>query len=192
MCAWLLASATCLAPRETSAREDPPEVLEVRRAFAACRESRKAPATVRLELIQVQKGDGNEWRWERPKTESARKDAYIQLSLFLTGRKVTAADLTRNSLSGDWTQKTDYCFRSDGTLAFVFADLKTFHGDVQVEDRLYFNPGGVKIRTLQYVYALYTGKRIEPEEGSFMAVPARIFLKASALIDEVGAANVFQ
>ena len=83
-----------------------------------------------------------------------------ELVLFRRGERIRAARLMRTSPSGDWVQYFDYCYRADGTLAFVIADLRTFLGDVRVVDRLYYGPDGRRLRKTRRIFDLKTKKQI--------------------------------
>ena len=83
-----------------------------------------------------------------------------ELVLFRRGERIRAARLMRTSPSGDWVQYFDYCYRADGTLAFVIADLRTFLGDVRVVDRLYYDAGGRRLRKTRRIFDLKTKKQI--------------------------------
>ena len=68
---------------------------------------------------------------------------------------VKAADFTP---SGAWARYTDHYFRSDGSLARVDSELRTFDGDYFIKQMLYFNEAGRRIRRVVNYYDLRTKK----------------------------------
>jgi hypothetical protein len=48
------------------------------------------------------------------------------------------------SPSGDWDDYVDYCFRSDGSLSAIDAELRTFYGNMIVNRSWLFDPDGRK------------------------------------------------
>jgi len=107
-------------------------------------------------------------------------------SLFLIGGKLFAADMVRNSPSGDWFQQLAYCYRDDGSLLSLTATLNTFHGQKKVVDKLRFDRSGARTSSEREVFDLQSGKPVQAEPGSFMEIEPRIYLKASDLAREVG------
>lgn len=74
------------------------------------------------------------------------------------GGKLAAANFTLFSASGDWTKYVNSYYRPDGTLAKVAVDYRTFHGDIILEQDLYFNTKGDRIKKVQRVLDLQTHK----------------------------------
>jgi hypothetical protein len=77
-------------------------------------------------------------------------------------------------------------------VAFVLSVLRTFQGNVQVEDRVYFNAAGQRIRTLRQVSDLKTNKPLKPGEASFMDRKPQLYLRADELVRVLGRENVFE
>lgn len=96
------------------------------------------------------------WVRRRPVKATVVED----LAVYRRGKRIRAAKLMRTSPSGDWAQYFDYCYRADGTLAFVLAELRTFLGDVRVVDRLYYGADGHRLRKTRRIFDLKTKKRI--------------------------------
>ena len=66
------------------------------------------------------------------------------------------AQFTYQNEFGDWVNYTNYCFRKDGTLFQLHAQLNSFHGDMTMIRDLSFNTQGGEIARHQYNYALGT------------------------------------
>lgn len=78
--------------------------------------------------------------------------------------KLIHSAFTLSSASGDWAQYVYHYFRTDGTLAKVKSELRTFYGDLIVLQTLHFDKKGRLLRkTIQYK-DLRTGKPTKPEK----------------------------
>ena len=183
----LLLSLAGHAPVQGAAPADA-AIAEVRRAYAQCREVQKqAPA---IELHQRRKGEPPVRTWQRqepPEDEQGGR----KMALFAFNGVVRSAIEEVDPISGDWQQTVEHCFRDDGSVAFVLSVLRTFQGNVQVEDRTYFNPGGERIRTLRQVSDLKTSKPLKPSEASFRDRKPQLYPNAEDLLTAVGRENVF-
>lgn len=83
--------------------------------------------------------------------------------------------------AGDWTQHAEYCFRRDGSLAFIFCRISTFYSDIGallVEKRLYFDQTGMRIRETKSLSDLNTGERLKDVEHTEPELPIDRFVKA--------------
>src|SRR6266513_947674 len=165
-----------------------PAIEEVRRAYAQCREIQKQAAAI--ELYQGRTGKPPVRRWQREQPPEAEQTGRT-MKLFTADSTVRMAIEGVDALSRDWGQRTEHCFRSDGSVAFVLAVLWTFHGNVQVEDRMYFNPRRENIRKLRRVFDLKTNKPIKPEGASFMEQKLQLFRSADELLRAIGPEIVF-
>jgi len=115
---------------------------EVRAAYAACRSFAARAAPIALERPY----DGV---WKRGSTLEHGEFA----SVWLEGRTVRVARLETSGEDNAITVR--YCFRRDGTLAFIHTSLGTFYADpgpVHVERRSYFDPRARRFRELEQVY----------------------------------------
>lgn len=102
--------------------------------------------------------------YEKPPRWVARRPAKAmvveELVIFRRDERIRAARLMRTSPSGDWAQYLNYCYRADGTLAYVLAELRSFLGDVRVVDRLYYGADGRRLRKTRRIFDLKTNKPI--------------------------------
>ena len=187
-----LVVALFVAALLSAARADAPgasmpvqAIDEVRRAYAQCREVQKQASAI--DLYQRRAGTPAVRTWQRePPPEAERTGRTMKLFTASGALRTAVEDVA--APSGDWRQTIEHCFRRDGSVAFVLTVLRTFHGDVQVEDRLYFNPGGERIRTLRNVSDLKTGKPVKPDEASFISPKLQVFRTADELLKAVGPA----
>ncbi len=107
-------------------------------------------------------------------------------TLFSSDDKLYAADLVRNSLSGDWFQQLGYCYRADGSLLVLTATINTFHGNKRVVDELRFDKAGASTSSERQVFDLQSGEPVPAEPGSFMEVEPPLYITAADLKKEVG------
>ena len=171
-------------------RGEPPAISEVKSAYARCQAVRELPTTKRVLLVLIRNQPKEQGHWEVP-SPGTEQTADEQMTVYVADEKVIAVDLYDAGLSGDWTQVVTHCFRTDGSLAFLLAVLRTFYGDVKVEDRFYFDHTGKQIRTLRSVFDLSTNKRVHPKKGDFMAHEPQIFHTTDEVLNAIGRGNVF-
>ncbi|HVG32030.1 MAG TPA: hypothetical protein VM911_03090 [Pyrinomonadaceae bacterium] len=123
-------------------------------------------------------------RWQEFKTKRAlqRAEVYSAATAWTgsTGEPVVVnIDLT--SPSGDWAQFNSYYYRSDGTLAKLRAEMRTFLGDVIIiRDRFYDSKSKLLQEKTRYL-DLQTRKPKKIKEGDFMDMPPEVYAKTSTL-----------
>lgn len=67
-------------------------------------------------------------------------------------RRIVLSNFTLFSPSGDWAKYVYHYFRSDGSLAKVTSELRTFYGDYIVIEDLYFDAKGRRLkRKIKYL-----------------------------------------
>jgi hypothetical protein len=143
---------------------------EVRLAYAACRDFASRTTTISLERPY-------EGVWKRGSTLERGEFA----SLWLEGRTIRVARLETGGEDNAITVR--YCFRRDGTLAFMHTTLGTFYADpgpVRVERRLYFDPNGRKFRETEQVYDT-NNKLVKRVYGGFALQFERVFLTSTKM-----------
>ena len=107
-------------------------------------------------------------KWQRFASEKALekfRDKTETYSIALSWRKdgkIVASNLTNFSPSGDWAMYIFHCFRTDGTLARVKSELRTFNGDYIITQTRYFNVNGKQINTTVKYQDLTTRKFKKP------------------------------
>lgn len=161
-------------------------LAEVRAVHVHCRMIRADAATRAQTFFEIvdDLASKKPSRWSL--TVPAGKAVYSEMKTYSSGGKVRSAVRNDTSPSGDWSKTHAYCFRTDGSLAFIHAVLRTFHGNARVEDRFYFAPGGRQFRKLRSVFDLKTGRMVNPGKAAFMDQEAKIYPDASTLLHAIG------
>jgi hypothetical protein len=122
--------------------------------------------------------------WKEFKTKRAlqRAEVYSAATAWTASTgEVVVVNIDLSSPSGDWAQYNNYYYRSDGTLAKLRAELRTFMGDVIIiRDRFYDSKGKLLQEKTRYL-DLQTRKPKKIKEGDFMDIPPEVYAKTSAL-----------
>ncbi len=143
---------------------------EVRAAYAACRDF-----SSRTKMMPLERPYDGVWR--RGSTLERGEFA----SLWLEGK--TMRVVTFQTGGEDNAITVRYCFRRDGTLAFMHTTLGTFYADpgpVRVERRLYFDTRGQKFRETEQVYDT-KNKPVQRLYGGFALQFERVFLTSAKM-----------
>jgi len=124
-------------------------------------------------------------RWRRAISPqdfaAARKNGDSIAILWFLRRKLVWADFAFQNQFGDWINQTTYCYRSDGSLALLDSELKSFHGGLRVVRDSYYAPGAALLSQYQGSWDLGTGKPEQVPPG-FWDQAALVFLHASDLL----------
>jgi hypothetical protein len=122
--------------------------------------------------------------WKEFKTKRAlqRAEVYSAATAWTSSTgEVVVVNMDLTSPSGDWAQYNNYYYRSDGTLAKLRAEMRTFLGDVIIiRDRFYDSKGKLLQEKTRYL-DLQTRKPKKIKEGDFMDIPPEVYAKTSAL-----------
>ncbi|HTK37698.1 MAG TPA: hypothetical protein VL325_04335 [Pyrinomonadaceae bacterium] len=100
--------------------------------------------------------------WDDLDGYTADHDAYSLALVWKQNGKVTAANFTYTSPSGDWNDYVNHYFRPDGTLALVTSEFRTFANTCVAKQRVYFDRKGILIRKTVSYSDLETGRRKAP------------------------------
>ena len=76
--------------------------------------------------------------------------------------RIVKSNFTLFSPSGDWTQYVFHDFRTDGTLAHVQSEMRTFNGDLIIIEDFYFDRAGKLLKKTIKYRDLQTQKPIKP------------------------------
>ncbi len=124
------------------------------RSMDAFVSSRKEPDLVVADTAEI---NASKPAWKRFESAAAldkareEHETYTIAYNWKRNGRIAAANFTYFSPSGDWSQYVNHYFRSDGTLAMVSAELRTFMDDCVVRQRFYFNSAGKRLmKTLRY------------------------------------------
>jgi hypothetical protein len=156
-----------------------------------CRQATNPAQKKQTELFYF--GDMASMREETPEAWRAFRSAKERESAATDDNLYTTADVTLlqgrillvkfmfTSPSGDWAHYVDACYRPDGTLARIVADLRTFNGNIRVVRTIHFSPQGKEIKRQTTFYDLNSGKKQQPSPGSFQDQEPTIFLRTQEL-----------
>ncbi|MEH6727881.1 MAG: hypothetical protein V7703_17155, partial [Hyphomicrobiales bacterium] len=187
-CQFVLAMAIALMVLCTGKQaiaETSPTIAEIRERYQVCRQLRADETGLQKYYgvyTDLEKQDRPVWYRQAP-TEGT---TLSELQLFSDADDRTGfAELMETTPSGDWSKATEYCFRSDGSLAFVFSVLRTFYGNVRVEYRLYFDKQGKQVREIKRIFDLNSGKRLPDNKSDFAEQETKLFKSARELHDEL-------
>ena len=165
--------------------ETSPTITEIRERYQICRQLYADRAGLQKfygVYTDLETQERPVWHRQAP-TEGM---TLSELKLFSdSGDQAGFAELTETTPSGDWSKVTEYCFRSDGSLAFVFSVLRTLYGNVRVEYRLYFDRQGKQVLEIKRIFDLDSGKRLPDSKSDFAEQETRLFLSAPELHDEL-------
>ena len=149
-----------------------------------CAAVRKAGRKVVLYAIEVDPANGMPSAWGAEPPIDDRIHGMI--TVYFHERRIGAARRFDAGLSGDWIKTQDYCFRSDGSLAFLRAELRTLRGGVRVEDRMAFDMTGARRRADRIVRDLETGQDVANLNVTFTDQATAIYTDTRALRDTLG------
>jgi len=138
--------------------------------------------------------DGVGWRLVTTRAEQDEFDKNdFRARVYLHENKVVKAQLETTSQSGDWKLTDEYYFYKSGRTAFFFRTLLTFQGyDAEhdrelppgpyvVEERVYFDDGGERLRRLIKAYVQKGGKSIDRKYLATGPMRGEIFPNVVAL-----------
>jgi hypothetical protein len=100
--------------------------------------------------------------WDDLDNYTADHDAYGLALIWKQNGKVTAANFTYTSPSGDWNDYVHHYFRPDGSLALVTSEFRTFANACVAKQRFYFDRKGRRTKKTVSYSDLETGRRKAP------------------------------
>lgn len=125
----------------------------------------KSPHLVFADVSQNQKA-----RWRKFKSEKALEkfrenvETYTISYNWLKNRNIVRSNFTLFSGSGDWAQYVYHYFRADGSLAKAESELRTFHGDLIVLQKFYFDRKGKLLKKTLNYFNLENKKPVKPND----------------------------
>jgi len=149
-----------------------------------CAAVRKAGRKVVLYATEVDPANGMPSAWGAEPPIDDRIHGMI--TVYFHGARIGAARRFDAGLSGDWIKTQDYCFRSDGSLAFLKAELRTLRGGVRVEDRMAFDMTGSRRRADRIVRDLETDQDVANLNVTFTDQATAVYTDTRALRDALG------
>lgn len=119
----------------------------------------KGPHVVFADVSQTEKP-----KWKRFASDKALEkfressETYTIAYVWRKNGTIVTANFTMFSESGDWAHYVFHYFRADGSLAKIEADLRTFYGDISVQQDFYFDTSGRLLRKRTRYRDLKTNK----------------------------------
>lgn len=111
--------------------------------------------------------EASQWRKYRSKDEVRNAGANESAYVWIRDAKVIFVLFTFQSESGDWANDADYCFREDGSVAEVDAELQTFYGNMLVKRAWFYAPRAALLAKTEGFFDLHTG-RVETPGQDFI------------------------
>lgn len=136
--------------------------------------------------------DDSKSKWQKFASEKALEEfretseTYSIAYNWQKNGKLVKSNFTFFSPSGDWAQYVFHCFRTDGTLAKVESDMRTFNDDIIILQTLYFDTKGKLFRKTAQYKDLATKKPKKPSKEFLknnpdLAIGVDYFKKTSSL-----------
>lgn len=127
---------------------------------------RRHPTAIIVADIAEYDSGKPEWRRFPSESELAKfresSETYTVAYNYRKSGKIVASNFTRFSPSGDWAKYLSHYFREDGSLAKVSSELRTFYGDLIIQQEFYFNARGKRIKKSIKYLDLTTQKPKKP------------------------------
>jgi len=138
------------------------QVEEVRAVYQEAQRRKKGAEEIRYCM------DNGVWRPIRPDDP---EDIELFLDIYRKDGRLFEAILHELSGSGDWSRSTEYYFRQDDSLAFIFRTLSSWtstdNSPITVEMRAYFSPNGAQVRETKKLLNPSTNQPISGNPGYF-------------------------
>ena len=112
--------------------------------------------------------------WKSVNKTESDDSPVMELKLFYKNNTISSVIYNEFSLSGDWGKTTEYYFWRNGSIAFIFSSLETFHGSVIIERTLYFDRAKKEIKKIKTVKDLISKSIIKDNPDSYLDNPPEI------------------
>ncbi len=167
------------------------EISEIRQAWSDCLAVTKAPSTERLTLYATTPASGSSGsiHWVAGGADVANAGGG-NIAVYRSAGTTRFADEHEALTAYGTTMRTRYCFRGDGSIAFIFSSARAngsdlaslgFAGPVRIELRYYFDPAGENIRELAYAIDDTTGVRLTGSFQNYDAFRASFYADTDSL-----------
>lgn len=167
--ALVTAQAACLAQNPPA--EDPAvtAVREYVKATADFAEKQGSPHLIVADISDYSEGSKPVWKKyeSREEFENSREEeeSYTVAFVWFQENVPVAVNFTYSSPSGDWALYVEYVFRTDGSVAGIRRELRTFQGNVIVVKNFLFDEKGKKLNEKTEFFDLETEKPIPPKKN---------------------------
>jgi hypothetical protein len=147
-------------------------------------ERRKAPDIVVADIAEYDK----QARWKTFKSvvelEKFRdkQETYTIAYNWRDKGRLVSSKFTKFSPSGDWAEYVSYYFRTDGMVAKVTTEMRTFNGDYIMIRNVYFDSRGKQVhRSIKYLDLTTRKPKKVPSDDLLDTSEAHQYKKTSAL-----------
>lgn len=146
--ALTIIGATSSISSQTKVSPDVRKIDAYVKTVDAIRTKLKKPSLVFGDTADI---ESDKEKWQKFASDKAlekfrtRNEVYNIAYNWLSGGKIVQSSFTLSSPSGDWAKYNNHYFRSDGSLAMIESDYRTFLGDFMVIRRRYFDTAGKQI-----------------------------------------------
>ena len=149
--ALIMLSLVGIAANVAAQTKVSPEVKKINayvKTVDAIRTKLKKPSLIFADTADI---ESDKEKWQSFASEKAlekfrdKDEVYTIAYNWVSGGDIVASNFTLSSPSGDWVKYNFHYFRTDGTLALVESDYRTFMGDFMVVRRRYFDTDGKQI-----------------------------------------------
>jgi hypothetical protein len=107
----------------------------------------KSPQLVFADTSQTARAKWRQFASEKALEKFREKtETYEIVYAWQQAGKIVETSTTLFSASGDWVHYIYHYFREDGTLAKVETDLRSFYGDIIVEQEFYYDKNGKQLK----------------------------------------------
>lgn len=134
----------------------------------AVRKKLKKPSLIFADTADI---ESDKEKWQSFASEKAlekhraKDEVYTIVYNWRSGGKVVASNFTLSSPSGDWVKYNFHYFRTDGSLALIESDYRTFMGDFRVVRKRYFDTAGKEIHKTTKILDLKSNKPKKAPDG---------------------------
>lgn len=160
----ILASATAVFAQADKAVEIKTIDAYTKKIDALVKRS-KNPHLVFADTSQTSRSKWRQFPSEKAlETFREKTETYEIMYAWRQTGKIVETSTTLFSASGDWVHYIYHYFREDGTLAKVESDLRSFYGDIIVEQQFYYDKNGRQLKKVVRYRDLKTKKfkKVDP------------------------------
>lgn len=164
--ALLLALLSLTAAAQTHSKAAVAEIDAYTKTVSAEVKRHSKSALIFADVSDYRKAGPEKWRAFSSKAEfdryTKKNEVYTVADGWKVDGKLVDSSIEYSSPSGDWSQVVESFFRADGTLAKVTSEMRTFHQECVIRQRLYFDGTGKMLKKTIAYSDLNTGKKKGP------------------------------
>ncbi len=164
---WILVTASASMFSQTTNPTTVKQIEAYVRAIDRINESRKEPDIIVADTADHDSGR-EKWRIFKSSKDLEKfrenSETYSIANNWLSYGKVVVSVFTLFSPSGDWAKYVTHYYRSDGTVAKIEVDYRTFYGDFIVLKDIWYTSKGKVIKSTTKYLDIATKKPKAPNE----------------------------